>query len=214
MVKFYKKISTIIMLLVVVLFVCKAGADVVDRIVAVVDGEAITMSDLEQVVDMASKQGRPILENKLDAARREALDSFIDEIILRHEIKKAELEVTDEELTRAIAGVLVQNRITLGQLQADLARKGVNYATYKEQISEQIKTIKFINQVIGSQLKLTDADLRDYYDRNRSMFGGADSTFENVKEKVYDALYEERSQEALKNYLYRQRQKVYVDIRL
>jgi len=202
------------MLLVVVLFVCKAGADVVDRIVAVVDGEAITMSDLEQVVDMASKQGRPILENKLDAARREALDSFIDEIILRHEIKKAELEVTDEELTRAIAGVLVQNRITLGQLQADLARKGVNYATYKEQISEQIKTIKFINQVIGSQLKLTDADLRDYYDRNRSMFGGADSTFENVKEKVYDALYEERSQEALKNYLYRQRQKVYVDIRL
>jgi len=214
LVKFYKKISTIIMLLVVVLFVCKAGADVVDRIVAVVDGEAITMSDLEQVVDMASKQGRPILENKLDAARREALDSFIDEIILRHEIKKAELEVTDEELTRAIAGVLVQNRITLGQLQADLARKGVNYATYKEQISEQIKTIKFINQVIGSQLKLTDADLRDYYDRNRSMFGGADSTFENVKEKVYDALYEERSQEALKNYLYRQRQKVYVDIRL
>ena len=214
MVKFYKKISTIIMLLVVVLFVCKAGADVVDRIVAVVDGEAITMSDLEQVVDMASKQGRPILENKLDAARREALDSFIDEIILRHEIKKAELEVTDEELTRAIAGVLVQNRITLGQLQADLARKGVNYATHKEQISEQVKTIKFITQVIGSQLKLTDADLRDYYDRNRSMFGGADSTFENVKEKVYDALYEERSQEALKNYLYRQRQKVYVDIRL
>lgn len=190
------------------------ATEVVDRIVAVVNEEVITLSELEAVVDMTPKEGRPILEQKMESYRREALESLIDNLLLKHAIAKANIEVEEDELVRAIASVLRQNRMTPEELRADLAKKGISYETYKEQISEQIKMIKFINQVIGSQVKLDDRELRDYYNQHRDMFGGEDSTYEAMKEKVHDALYEEKTQEALSNYLMHQRQRSYIDIRL
>jgi len=70
-----------------------------------------------------------------------------------------------------------------------------------------------MNQVIGQQIKVTDHDLRDFYEHNKSQFGGEASNFETMKEKVSDVLYEERMRGALSNYLAVQRKKAYIDIK-
>ncbi len=190
------------------------AAELVDRIVAVVDGEIVTRSELEEIVDMTPKQGRPIKEQEMQSFRKEALNGLIDDILLKQAIKKAKIEVQEEELARAIASVLQQNQITPEKLRADLAKKGVSFEIYKNQISDQIKMIKFVNQVIGSQVKINERELRDYFKKHQDMFGGPDANFEASKEKVHNALYEEKTQEALQNYLFRLRQKAYIDIRL
>lgn len=184
-----------------------ATAETIDRIVAVVNSDIITESDVKELVSEYKK-------NNDKNTRRAALDRLIDELLLKHAVEKAKITVGDDDLTRAIQNVLRQNQITPEQLKADLAAKGMSFDTYKQRLAGQIRLIKFTNQIIGQQVKLTDRKVREYYERNKAQFGGEASNFKAEKEKVYDVLYEEKTQEALGNYLVQQRQSAYIDIRL
>lgn len=188
-------------------------AEIIDRVVAVVDGDIITLSDLEDAINMKAKGSRKGSQRR-EIARQEALDQLIDDVLLTHAIEKAKITVDDDDLSRAIANVLRQNQITIEQLHADLAKKGISFETYKKQLALQIRYIKFINQVIGPQVKISERELRDYYERNKGEYGGNASSFKAMREAVYEDVYEKRSTEALKNYLLQQRQKAYIDIRL
>jgi len=196
-------------------FVCLSPtrAAIIDRIAAVVDSDIITDSDVDDV--LAERQKEFSTDRKLtkESKREEVLNKMIDDLILKHSIDKAKVTVDDDDLARAIANVLRQNHMTIEQLRSDLSSKGIGFEVYKRRLTEQIRLIKFTNQVIGQQVKLTDRDLRDYYDRNKSLFGGDGSSFEAMRDKIYDVLYEERLEEALNNYLTEQRKKAYIDIR-
>lgn len=147
-----------------------ARAEVVDRIAAVVGNEIITERDLSRVAASGPKatalgQG----------ARQETLDRMIDEKLLGQIIAKSKIEVSDDDMARAIANVLHQNRMSIDQLKNEVAAKGMSYEEYKKQIEREIRRIKFINQVIGPQVKITDADLRDHYQRHQERFRGGTS---------------------------------------
>ncbi len=148
-----------------------AGAAVVDRIVAVVNNEIITQSQLDRAV---SRQERdPLNRSKGDPeARQQLLERMINEKLIDQLVLASKVEVSEDELVRAIANVLHQNGMTIDQLKAEVASKGTSYEDYKKQIESQIKRIKFINQVIGPQVKISDQDLRDFYQRNQERFRG------------------------------------------
>lgn len=210
---YFKRIIIASCLLIFCFVAAASNAEIVDRVVAVVDGDVITLSELDNIVNMKTKSS-PKGSQRREIARREVLDQMIDEVLLNQAIEKAKITVNDDDLARAIANVLRQNKITIEQLHADLARKGISFENYKKQLMVQIRYIKFINQVIGTQIKISERELRDYYERNINEYGGGSSTLEAMREAVYEDLYNKRSEEALKNYLLQQRQKSYIDIRL
>lgn len=146
----------------------RANAEVVDRIAAVVNNDIITEHELSKV---ASLRGR---ETKQDVnTRQETLEKLIDETLFNQLLSKSKIEVTDDDLARQIADILGRNRMSLDQLKNELASKGVSYEEYKKEIILGIRRIKFISQVIGPQVKITDQDLRDYYQRNQERFRGS-----------------------------------------
>ena len=140
----------------------------INRVVAVINDEIITEQDLKQAMGKR-RRGAPAPDQ---LARRQTLDQLIDETLFNQLISKADIEVTDDELARALANILHQNQMTLAQLKKEVASKGVTYDQYKEEIRNQVKRVKFINQVIGPQVKITDQDLRDYYQRHQERFRG------------------------------------------
>lgn len=145
-----------------------APAQTINRVVAVINDEIITEQDLKQAMSKRGRKARP--SDQL--ARRQTLDQLIDETLFNQLIAKADITVSDDELARAIANILHQNQMTLAQLKKEVASKGLTYDQYKVEIKRQVKRVKFINQVIGPQVKITDQDLRDYYQRNQERFRG------------------------------------------
>lgn len=144
-----------------------AGTTTVDRIAATVNDEVITLSDLQ---DAQGAHGRrPAGEDQ----RKKALDELIDDLLFQQALKEAKIEVSDEDVARAVNNVLAQNRITLNQLVAELSSKGISYNHYKKQLEREIRKVKFINQVIGPQVKISDQDLRDYYQKQQERFRGS-----------------------------------------
>ncbi len=146
-----------------------AGAELVNGVVAVVGDDVITQRQLDQAMQAKGRGGAKATD---PMARQKAIDELIDEKVMNQLLVKAETEVTDDDVARAVAGVLHQNGMTIDQLRSEIASKGMTWEDYKKQIETQIKRVKFVNQVIGPQVKITDQDLRDYYSQNQERFRG------------------------------------------
>ncbi len=147
-----------------------ATAEVIDRIVAVVGNDIITEKQLSRAMTSQGRENRS--KTVMIEERQQVLDKMINDRLIDQLVVNAKVEVSEDDLAKAIANVLHQNGMTIEQLRAELARKGTSYDDYKKQVEGQIKRIKFVNQVIGPQVKISDQDLRDYYQRNQERFRG------------------------------------------
>lgn len=148
-----------------------ASAEVLDRITAVVGGDIITEYQLSRA--LKAREGAKNAVKPGANLRQETLEKMIDNALLNQILAKSKIEISDDDLARAIANILHQNRMTIDDLKSEVAGKGMSYDEYKKQVETEIKKIKFMNQVIGPQVKVTDQDLRDYYQRNQDRFRGA-----------------------------------------
>ena len=137
-------------------------AKIVDRIVAKVDGNIITYSDL-----IAASQ-RMIHESpkKVHRSLKKILNDIIDNKILEIEADRQKIIVTKKEVDSAINHILRRNHITLNQLKIALERMGTSLLKYREQIKSHIKKLKLINKEIKSKVIVNDELLMEYYKEN------------------------------------------------
>lgn len=162
-------------LLLAIAFATPSFAEVVESIIAVVNGDIITQTDLENRIKSGERmqsKTRAFKELEKENRRRMALDQLIDQAILDQQIKKADIEVTDEEIMRAIKNILRQNGMTMQLLRTEIVKKGLTWSQYQANVKREIKKVKFVNQVISTEVKISDRDLRDYFDKHRSSFHG------------------------------------------
>ncbi len=150
-----------------------AEAKVVERIVAVVNGDVVTLTELDEHIKSERLNKKPDVGPAAETQeRKDALNDMIDAILLKQAIETAEIDVTDEDVERALRNIQTQNGMTQAQLRHEIARKGMTFKEYENQLKKEIKKIKFVNQVIGSEVKVTDRDLRDYFEKHKVGFLG------------------------------------------
>lgn len=143
-----------------------AWAEIVEKAIAVVNDDVITLYDLDRAMAPLAAQ-----KKEAEGLRRQVLVNLVHQKLLEQEVVKAEIEVTDQDLQRAIAGILQQNRITIEELQRELAAKGISFEAYKEQITLQIQQAKFIQQNLSPQVQVTQQDIQNY--RRQHQWGEA-----------------------------------------
>lgn len=160
----------------VIVFQCSSvsvAAEPVDRIVAIVGSDIITLFDLDRAMAPYVNEIKksPDRDARYKSVKANTLDRLINDILLKQAIENSKITVTNDDVARAIKNVLVQNRITIDMLKNELAGKGISFESYKEDIKKNIMQIKFINQEIGSRVKITDHELMDYYKKHMHEFG-------------------------------------------
>lgn len=127
------------------------GSEVVDRIVAIINQDVVTQFDLDRAMIVA--KGQP---------KEKVLEELINKKLLDQEISKAKIEVEEEEMARAIADLLRQNQTSIEALRADLARKGIAFESFKEQLSKEIQQVKFIQQTLGSGIQVSAKEVETF----------------------------------------------------
>ena len=160
----------LLMLAMTVLVTTSAHAEKpVDKIVAVVNQDVITLYDLDRAMAPVLSQIRkaPNFETAYQEAKQKALEQLVDNALLRQEIENSKIEVTDTELARAIQGVLTQNHISIDALKAELGNKGITFDAYKKQVSDEIRRIKFMQQNVSSNISVSDEELDHFLKEQR-----------------------------------------------
>ena len=137
--------------------------EVVNRIVASVDGEPITSYELRQYE--AKQQARmPGLQPGSD---REILQGLIMEKLVALEIAARGIRVRDEEIDRYIDRIKETNHVDDAQLREALRQQGMDYEKYREQIRQEIEKVQLVNRDIRGKVNVTPEDVGRYYEAHK-----------------------------------------------
>lgn len=163
-----KKVGkSLIILVVFIVLTLTAFAEIVDRVVAVVNKTVITEFQVQLAEHNFRQQGAPE-----EALKREAVIDFLveQELVLQEAQKKGVL-VTDEELNAALEDIKRQNNLTSDeQLKNALAQEGKILSEFLEDIRQQIQVARIVGQEVRAKVDVSDAEVDDYYQEHRDEF--------------------------------------------
>ncbi len=145
-----------------------SSAKVINKIVAVVGDEFLTLYDLEEMCKPYYKRLiNPELpseekEKLKDEIRREILKRWIEESVLKIEAKKYRLSVTDEEVNK----VLKEEIKALGgekNFRKYLKKQGLSYEEYKKKLRDKLLKIKLVQFQVNEKVFVSEDELKRAY---------------------------------------------------
>jgi len=166
----------------IILFLCglsSSGESVVDRIVAIVNQEIITLSEVEKIAiphpkgietgDRLERRGR------VQTIFRKVLEQLIEEKLIDQEVKKIGIKITSKELDGALEEIKQRNAATQEDLENALARDGLTLEVYKKQLEKNLQRIKFMQMNIKVESKVGEKELINFYQKNTDRYRSGES---------------------------------------
>lgn len=144
-----------------------------DRIVAVIGDDVVTYVELRTRLAAAlkqlQKQGTPLPPQ--DVLERQMLERLIMERVQLQYARDSGMRVDDSQLEQAIGRIAAGNQMTLPQFRAALEKDGVQYAQFREEIRNEIVTVRLREREVDSKLIISDGEI-DNYLANQAATGG------------------------------------------
>jgi peptidyl-prolyl cis-trans isomerase SurA len=154
-------------------------AVMLDRVVATVNDEVITWSELMGVINTEGKrylQGLPDAEkeHRIKELERPYLNNLIEVKLQVQEARKLGLTVSDSEIEGAIADIKKKFNLTDADFLDSLKIERMTMADYKERLSDQIMMQKVVNMEVKSKIIISDAEAEKYFKSNKGEFSGGE----------------------------------------
>lgn len=153
-----------------------ARAEIVERIVAVVNERIVLLSELNTRVreyqpKLAQIRDPKVRQQQFRLLQRRELVKLVDAILIEEEGKKRKLRVSSSDVDKAIKTVLRQNKLTLKELIATLAQEGYPFASYRHDLRKQILRLKTINLAVRSRISVSWTEVRAHYQKSVARMG-------------------------------------------
>lgn len=172
------------------------AAEILDRIVAVVNGSVLTLSDVEAarrfgLIDAAEGDFRSAVERTID--RRLAL--------IEAE-RYAPPEPSAARLDEAVAAARARFASDAA-FEAALKETGLTIDQLRRHLRDDLRLRTYEQQRFGLAMQPTDDDLRAFFQANAERFrrGGVPAAYEDVRADVGAALVQERTAAAIREWL-------------
>lgn len=144
-----------------------SAAEVLNRVVASIDGEPITLYEFQQY---AAREKSASLASPQTPSQRDILQALITEKLVAKEIAAQNIRVRDEDVDHYIDRIKAQNRMTDEQLKAALQQQGLSYDKYRNQVKTEIEKIQLLNRQIRGRVNVTPEDVQRYYDAHKEQY--------------------------------------------
>ncbi len=121
---------------------------------------------------------------------KQVLDGLIEKALINSEAAKNKIKVDQSEIDSEVKKI---EEMVAGQgLSLDEALKFRNQT--RKDLIDQIKIQKIVEKLLASKIVTTDADLKDYFTKNKSLFG-TNPAFDKVKEQVKNQVLQQKLSE-------------------
>ncbi|MGH7815629.1 MAG: peptidylprolyl isomerase [Candidatus Binataceae bacterium] len=142
---------------------------VVDEVVASVDGNPITMRD---VMDFAAMNGNPVQPGDLagSPAAKAALKSLIEERLLEQEVKKYADKVDDDQVTQYIRELRNDRHMSQAQFDASLKANGVSQEELRRRARLDLEKALMIQDEVREKINVPESGMKAYYDDHSAEF--------------------------------------------
>lgn len=168
-----RKISSLF-LPVILSIALTSNAELVDRIVAIVNSEIVMDSDftnLKHKLNSSSMIDDSLLDNidmdTLAKDRQAQMNYLINEKILDSEVKRLNLSVTSDRVQMEIKEMAKRNGISSDEVLSAVKAQGMSIPEYQEFLKNRIERQNLLEQEIISKIRVTEEDaFSEYLKRN------------------------------------------------
>ena len=135
-----------------------------DRIVAIVNDDVITRSELETRLSRVRGQLRrantPLPQPEV--LRRQVLERLIVDRVQLRLAGESGIRIDDETLNRALLRLAERNRLTLREFRDALERDGYDFAKFREELRDEIAISEVRKLRVESRVQVSERDIDDY----------------------------------------------------
>jgi peptidyl-prolyl cis-trans isomerase SurA len=146
----------------------------VDRVVAVVNDEAITqyeLDDAKRIVLQQLKQQnvQPPAQDVLD---KQVLERMMTERSLLQFAKENGVKVDDTMIERAILRIAQENKLSAEDFRKALAKENIDYPRYREDVRHELTVQRLREREVDSKITVSDAEVEQYLATLKSQSSG------------------------------------------
>ena len=136
---------------------------VVDRVIAVVNGEAILASELQtslaiQSLTKAKGERRDFSKTQKNAV----LEKMIDEKILLQRAKLFKISVDPKTIMRIVEDIAENQDLTVDELRKKLKNAGINFEDFKIKLETDVLLSRLRDKELDQKLYVSDAEAENF----------------------------------------------------
>lgn len=153
--------------------ISSAEEKTVDGIVAVVNGDIITMYELKAKMAPIMKQfkGKDISaveEEQIRKIQSQILDRMINEMIIDQETKRLNITVSDQDIDSEIKRIKENSNFTDEEFEQKLALQKTNLEDFKDQIRKDIRKHRLLSYKVKNKVVVTDEEIQAVWNSTRT----------------------------------------------
>jgi len=170
----------------------------VDRIVAVVNRDVVTWSELRERVEATERQlrrqGTPPPERQV--LERQLLERLILEKAQLQLAQENGIRVDEVQLDRALERIAQDNGLTLAEFRRALERDGIAFERFREEVRTQIMLARLREREVDDRIEVSETEVDLFLEQNRAAGGGAEYNLAHVLVRLPEQASPERIAEA------------------
>ncbi len=181
-----KKIGSIVLLF---FLIVPCEAKILDKIVAVVNGEIITLYDLKKEVKKASLSGGVGINLNDKQVVKQFLSEMINRVLLKEEANRLGIKVSKFEVDNQLRQIINDSELTEQEFKDELKKQGITLEEFRKNLEDNIKINKLISYMVRSKIVVTDEDIKKYVQAHHLKF--------EKKQRVHILLCESQDKKSL-----------------
>lgn len=147
-----------------------SAAELLDRVIAVVNKDVVLWSELAETLEVAESTELRGLTGEAREKRRQELETEMLDVLVGQELidqamDRANLDVEDREVDAAIDDVARQNGLTIERLYEELGKQGMAEPEYRLELRKQLRQYKFMNMTIRSRVEVDETAVRNRFNQ-------------------------------------------------
>jgi peptidyl-prolyl cis-trans isomerase SurA len=166
----------------VMLLCVPVGAEVVDKIVAVVNDEIITLAEFNTAFEPYLKNIEDNYKGKdkeaiINQTKEAFMKRLVDNLLIEQETKKTGMGnvIKDEEVMDVIRDMIAKKKSNMEDFKKNLAHEGNSLESLKKDIRNQMMRMRLLRREIKSKVIVSDEEIGEYYNKNRQDYEGKEA---------------------------------------
>lgn len=161
----------------------------IDRIVAVVNDEAITAIDLHDRLQTIERQLRAqsIPMPPQDVLQKQLLERMITDRIQLQLARESAIRVDDQQLDSYLRRIAESNQLSLAEFRHNLEQDGIIWSKFRDEVRDEMTIGRIRDREVDSRLVISDAEVDDYLSTPAATSaGGEDYNVAHILVRVAD----------------------------
>lgn len=144
-----------------------------DRIVAVVNSEAITLHELRSRLAMVERQlrGQNVQLPPRDVMEKQLLERMILDRAQMQFANETGLQVSDAEVDAAMRRIADSNHLSMAEFRQALEKDAIVWPKFREEIRQEIIIARLRDREVNNRLTVSESEIDGYLERNEGASG-------------------------------------------